>query len=228
MTAEPKVGKRTAATHNNNNSSNNSSSGGFLRDVYATIRYQRPHWDPACLSVEHLEQSSAGTNSSESSSSTTTTTTLEYGIVEYQLETSVARAKLCLLQAGAYLGEEGGVAVTTEASSCTAVLASRSVLHEASDAISNVLPSGWVLKTIMDQSEGDGDGDGDGEECERLEVTYVAEHDFATVRRSVALQGMKPEHITDEWIANYVGSFICDWFDNLTSFDHRSSASNSD
>lgn len=98
------------------------------------------------------------------------------------------------------------------------MLASRSVRHKGSDSTNNVLPSGWLLKTLDGNDDGGTeDSGGSDENTERLEITYALELDSDTLRQSGTFGENK---VTDDHIMSLLASSIRVWFANLASFDH--------
>merc|ERR1711862_400669 len=222
----------------------------FIESVYKILCDKRHEWDPACISVQSLEEGDAEFNSDSmadaiNSEMKRTALEVKYDIVEYNMHTAIAETKFCLLRAGAFIQdhediidetkkkEEGDKSKLNKSKKITsAVFASRSVIHEKSDARNRVLPSGWLLKSIVASDPSDNDGNNGGEEektvkgddtaggdYEAIEITYISELDFNELRNNT-LDDDQKKNASDEYIANFIGSYISQWFTNLaSSFD---------
>jgi hypothetical protein len=154
-------------------SESSSSSSLFLEAVYTTLRDKRPQWDPACMSVTILEENDDEVDDEAMKP--------EWDIVEYKMQTPNAQTKFCLLRVGAYVNDDNDVGKNSISNSknrnkndtTSGVLASRSVIHDKSDAKNRVLPSGWLLKMIDSNNTRNDDNDDDDKEF--IEITYIAE-----------------------------------------------------
>jgi hypothetical protein len=174
------ISRRKLSTSDINDGSNRST---FLQDVYRTLYSERSKWDPLCLSVKVLEKK----NEDDNAATVDDEDTVFWDVAEYEMRASNAHAMFCLLRAGSYIGEDGGVLATrldehsnsyivsnTNKSKniipARGVLASRSVCHERSSANTYILPSGFLLKSCGCSDKNDNEN-----EHEYLEITYVSE-----------------------------------------------------
>jgi hypothetical protein len=145
-----------------NDASSNDSS--FLEAVVNVLRHHRPQWDPTCKVVNILEKDHLEEKDDKG---------IEWDIVEYVMKAKEAESKFCLLRAAAYMDNEGGSICNNKTERKSAVLASRSVIHEKSDKTvmnNRVLPSGWVLKVIENDNN-----DGKYKDHELIHITFVME-----------------------------------------------------
>ena len=173
------ISRRKRSTNNINDSSHRST---FLQDVYGTLCGDRSRWDPLCLSVKVLEKKNEDDNAAKADDEDN----VFWDVAEYEMRASNTRAMFCLLRAGSYIGEDGGVLATrlderrnsyivsntnkNNTIPARGVLASRSVCHEGSSANTYILPSGFLLKIC-----GCCDNNDNENEHEYLEITYVSE-----------------------------------------------------
>mmetsp|Transcript_23371 Transcript_23371/g.55321 ORF Transcript_23371/g.55321 Transcript_23371/m.55321 type:complete len:781 (-) Transcript_23371:590-2932(-) len=189
----------------------------FLQDVYNSLWNRRSEWDPSLLCVHVLDRKEVraepcgddgcgdGTIPDEESS-------VYWDVAEYHNEHSDHQARFCLLRAGSYFGADGtilpGIPSSGDAGPTSAVMASRSVRHEASSSANRVLPSGWLLRGLRDDNDDDG--------SEKLEITYVSEMDLEHLRRSESFGAEN----TDDYIICFLASMMRVWFERLATLDH--------
>lgn len=155
-------GKTVISREKRNDASSNDSS--FLEAVVNVLRHHRPQWDPTCKVVNILEKDHLEEKDDKG---------IEWDIVEYVMKAKEAESKFCLLRAAAYMDNEGGSICNNKTERKSAVLASRSVIHEKSDKTvmnNRVLPSGWVLKVIENDNN-----DGKYKDHELIHITFVME-----------------------------------------------------
>ena len=173
--------KKHDQDENNTNSSANTS---FLDTLYHTLSDKRPQWDPMCVSVTILEKSDDDGDDDntdvqeEIGNNGVIAVTPEWDIREYELKTSTAQAKFCLLRAGSYVHYDNHEDGTKRR---IGVLASRSVIHDKSEAMhdNRVLPSGWLFKMIdPDDTDNRNNTCDHDEDLEFIEITYIAEVRF--------------------------------------------------
>jgi len=181
-----------------------------LQDIYRTLCGDRSKWDPFTLSVNVLEQKSVDEVGKDMG-------LVYWDVAEYEMKASeTAHTSFCLLRAGSYVGADGSLLHgngNDDAIPTCGVLASRSVKHERSSSTNRVLPSGFLLKAIA----GSDCGFHNDDENEFLEITYVAEHDFDSLRQSGAFGTDK---VSDDYIVCFLASCSRVLLASLASMDH--------
>ena len=166
-------------------SSSLSASSSFLEAVYTTLRDKRLQWDPACMSITLLEdnrnddddENDEVDDDEKTKRGGSSALKPDWDIVEYKMQTPNAQTKFCLLRVGAYVKDDNSVSNSNNRNNnnnkvTSGVLASRSVIHDKSDAKNRVLPSGWLLKMIDKNNNCHND---DNIDDEFIEITYIAE-----------------------------------------------------